>query len=370
VRFVLVLIFFLLLQMPAWAGLKIGVVLPLSGKEARRGETIRDFLLELNQRFYLRHGLHLKLLFYDSKGKPSRAVKAVEDAFFDGVRVIVGPLKPECAPRFYEKARSLGLPMVVTAGEINPMKYLREPPGPIFRTGVSSRAAVKTLYRCLKRRGYHRVGLLLTNDAFGREGEKWLKAYATEYAIKIVTKRYFGVHDTDVTVHLQALLSCEAVICWAPPRSSFVVARNLSQEAFNLPVFFSHLVAWEGFLRESQGLYGRPFVGAAFLAEDNAPVDPEALAVWRSFVNRYDVLRDPALAAFADALIFIKTGALRAGYRYWVRGLEKTGLVRGLTGLYFLSTDDHYGLLPGSVGVFRYQWLRYEPVCAPQAGVL
>ncbi len=369
-RLVFVFIFFFLLQVSAEAALRIGVILPLSGKQAARGEAIRAFLLELNQYFYRHHGLHFDLRFYDSQARPSRMAKLVEKAFFEGAETIIGPLNPDGARPLYQAARKLRLPVVITAGEINPVKYLREPIGPVFRTGLSSRTAVKVIYRCLQRKGYHRIGLLLTNDSFGREGEKWLLAYATEFAVKIVAKRYFGVHDTDVTVHLRALLSCDAVVCWAPPRSSWVVARNLSREALNLPVFFSHLVAEEGFLRANAGLYGRPFVGAAFLAGEKAPVDQGVYALFRSFRERFGFPRDPALAAFADAFLFVKIGAVRAGYTHWVRGLERVGLVRGLTGLYFLSTDDHYGLLPGSVGVFRYQWSEYDPVCPPKAGVL
>jgi len=371
VRFLLLFIVCLFFwQLPVQAGLRIGIILPLSGKEAQRGEAIRAFLLELNQRFYLRHGLHFDLRFYDSKAKPSRVSKLVKEAFFDGVGAIIGPFNPAGASHLYQAAQKFKIPVVITTGEINPIKYLREPIGPVFRTGLSSRMAVKVIYRCLQRQGFHRIGLLLTNDAFGREGERWLTAYATEYAIKIVAKRYFGTHDTDVTVHLRALLSCEAVVCWAPPRSSAIVARNLSQEALNLPVFFSHQVAWEGFLRREAGLYGRPFVGAAFLAGDAAPIDPQISVLYQAFRQRFDFLRDPVLAAFADAFLFVKIGALRAGYAYWSRGLEQAGLVRGLTGLYFLSKDDHYGLLPGSVGVFRYRWSGYDPVCPPRAGVL
>ena len=267
------------------------------------------------------------------------------------------------------EARRLALPAIITSGDFHPVKELGKPFGPYFRTGLSPRAAVKVLYRCLKKKGYHRIGLLLTKDDFGREGERWLLAYATEYALKIVGKRYFSRHDTDVSVHLESLLEAEAIVCWASKEAAARVAQNAAFNHFAIPIFFPHVVAGEPFLRKNAGLYGRPFVGAAFLSEKGFSGAPGLKDLFERLRLEGLLFRDPIFASYADALLFLRAGLKLGGAKGWVRGLERAGLVKGLTGLYFLSRDDHYGLLPASVGVFRYRGNQYEPLCLPSPNI-
>ena len=343
----------------AWAGLKAGVVLPLSGRDAFQGQALKDWLEEVKFRFTP----SINLVFYDSEGKCGRLQKIVDQAYWDEVDVLIGPLNPSCVPELLKEARLLAIPAIITSGEFHPVKEIGKPLGPYFRTGLSSRAAVKALYSCLRKGRIKKIGLLLTQDAVGREGEKWLLSYALEYGLQIEGKRYFGVHDTNISYHVEAFLGCEAVICWAPPETAARVAESLAAQNFGLPVYFPHFVAKEAFLRDHAGLYGRPFVGAAFLA-GRGPFPPKIRRFYERWRKETEVLRDPAFAAYTDALLFLREG-LRRNRRRWLKGLEKAGLVKGLTGLYFLSTDDHYGLIPGSVGVFRYRWFKYVPVCRP-----
>jgi len=354
---------------PVLASLRVGVILPLTGDQARLGQALQAWLEEVNLYFARNYGLSFRLRFFDSTSRCRKMPQIVEKAFLEGLNVLVGPAQPACAAALLKEARRLGVPAVITSGDFHPVKSFRTPLGPYFRTGLSTRAAVKVLYRCFKKKGWHKIGLLLTKDPVGREGERWLLAYATEFALKIGGKRYFGLKDTDVSVHLEALLSCDAVVCWAPPGASYRVAKNLTANRFGIPVYFSHLVAGEPFLKEHAGLYAHPFVGAAFFSENDFPGDKGLKRLFEKLYLSKTTWRHPVFAAYADAFNFLRIGVLKGGTAGWRRGLERAGLVKGLTGLYFLSTDDHYGLLPASVGVFRYQWFRYEPVCKPTANI-
>ncbi|WP_169352791.1 ABC transporter substrate-binding protein [Thermodesulfatator atlanticus] len=363
------LIFFVLfLAQSTWAALKVGVVLPLSGKDAQAGQELQLWITDLS-RYFAKKGVYFELFFFDSQGNPYRIKKVVENAFFKRIDVLIGPFTGSCAGPLVKEAKSLNIPVIITAGEINPIKFLRNPLGPVFRTGISTRAAVKVLYHCLQKQGIHRIGLLLTKDPIGQEGEKWLTAYATEHAIKITKKRYFGVSDTDVSYHLEQMLDCEAVVCWAPPRSCANVARNVFRQGYKIPIYFPHFVADEPFLRENQNLYAFPFVGAAFLTPDKFPGDKNILNLWLTFHSAFGIPYRASFASYADALIFLTHAVKKGGYRHWLRELDKLGLVKGLTGLYFLSTDDHYGLIAPSAGVFSYDGFNYEAVCKPQRGI-
>ncbi|OAG27330.1 ABC transporter substrate-binding protein [Thermodesulfatator autotrophicus] len=364
---IFLLLFFFLSQSFVWAAIKVGVVLPLSGKHYILGQQLKYWLEELNYNL-VRQNIYLDLIFLDSKGKPSHIKKVVEQAVWEKVDVIIGPVVPGCAEPLVREARLYGIPVIVTSGEINPIKYLRTPPGPVFRTGISTRVAVKALYRCLKKRGVQKIGLLLTRDPLGREGEKWLYAYATEYALKIAKKRYFGLYDTDITPHLEDMLDCEAIICWAPPESSLRVAKNIRRSSYALPVYFSHMLADGYFIRTN--FFILPFVGPGFFYQGkNFPGDKTLLNIWLVYKKQYNLADNIYFAAYTDALIFLKESIRKGGYRNWVKAMEKLGLVKGLTGIYFLSPDDHYGLLPASLGVFQYNGFNFGAICRPQRSI-
>ncbi len=351
-----------------WAGLRVGVVLPLSGVNAREGQILKAWVETIVTHLWSPD--EIELVFLDSQGRPSLMSNLVKEAFLKDVQVLVGPARPECAAPLAQKARKLRLPLIVTSGEVNPIKQIYHPMGPVFRTGLSTRAAVKVLLHCLHKKGYKEIGLLISDDFWGHEGQRWLEAYAAEYALKIKKIRVFGPQDTDVTFHLEALLDTQAVVCWAGPWASLTVARNINQMGLKLPVFFSHFISAEGFLQSYPALQGKPFVGAAFLAPQDSFVGNKQLyTLLKQFVLAQDITYDLSLAAWADAFIFLKKGLEHAAGQGLVKGLEKVGLLKGVTGYYFLSPDDHYGLMPATVGVYRYQALTYEPVCLPSKGI-
>ncbi len=349
---------------PLWAYLKVGVVLPLSGVQTREGQVLQDWVNVLTSALWSPGSI--QLVFLDSQGKASRMPAVVKEAFVQGVDVLIGPARPTGAPLLAQEAQKLDLPLILTAGEINPIKQINHPIGKVFRTGLSTRAAVKVLFHCLHQKGFHQIGLLISNDYWGREGQHWLEAYAAEYTLKIKATRFFGPKDTDVTFQLNSLLDTQAIVCWAGPWASLTVARNADQLGLKIPIFFSHHISPEGFLQTYPELQGKPFVGAAFLAPraffyGNAQI----YDLLKEFVRTENITYDLSLASWADAFLLLKRGEEFALHHRLAKGLTKVGLLKGITGYYFISADDHYGLLAPTVGVYQYQDLTYEPVCKP-----
>ncbi len=355
---------------PLRAAIRVGLVIPLSGIEAKEGTILNKWANELAL-FLSKTGLEVNIIPLDSQAKPSHIPRLVREASSSNVTVLVGPAIPECATALVREAKRLKIPLILTSGEINPVKQIGNLPGPVFRVGLTTRKAVKVLYQCLKQKNYHQIGLLVTTDYFGKMGEMWLKAYAAEYRLHIKKVRYFSPYDTDVTAHLEALLDTGVVVCWAGPWASITVARNINQMKPGVPVYFSHHIAAEGLLHEYPSLIDKPFVGAAFLAPDGLPLEDKSLyKLLEDFLKKENLTYDPSLTALADAFVFLKKGLEEDGQKDLIKGIENAGLIKGLTGFYFLSPDDHYGLLPSTVGVFKYQNEAYQPVCLPQTGIL
>ncbi len=367
----IVLIWLLVLASPVSAIIKVGLVIPFSGIESKEGIILENWANKLTSFISNSTGIKIELVLFDTQAKPIYIPAIVKKAFLSNVQVLIGPLNPECATILVQEANKWKIPLILTAGEINPIKQIKKPPGQIFRVGLTSREAVKALYHCLKKKGYHQLGLLISTDNFGKVGETWLKAYAAEYGLNIKKIRYFSPYDTDVTAHLEALLDTEAVVCWAGPWASITVARNINQLGLKLPVYFSHYICAESLLQDYPSLTDKPFVGAAFLAPNELSIeDNDVYKLLKMFLMRENLTYDPYLTTLADAFIFLKKGLENTDPKNFVKTLENVGLIKGLTGFYFLSPDDHYGLLPATVGVFKYQEKFYKPVCQPKADIL
>ncbi|MBX6422799.1 ABC transporter substrate-binding protein [Thermosulfurimonas sp. F29] len=341
-------VFFLILTLLSPArGAKVGLLFseknPLTPRAvALAWEMASSFRLE---------GLPLGLAVYDPGPGGKKALSAVRRARSEGVSLLIGPLDPAANEAALTAARAFGLPIVLLAGDLDPLKIPGEPFRGVFRTGLSPRLAAKGILRCLAARGVKRVGLLLSLNREGRTGLKWLRIYAWEYRLRIQKTVWFGPEDTYLYPKFEDLLSAEAVIVWSDRKSAAKVARALRDYGLRIPVVFGPEVADEEFLAAHGELTGYPFPATALYLPARVRLTGGNLS--------------PETAALVDALYLIRT-VLAKGLPLTERSLEELKKVRLPGGTYYLSSDDHYGLLPESVGLFTYGPEGFRVYCAPE----
>ncbi len=334
------------LALPARAA-RVGL---LFSEESPRLREALALAWELASNFRLK-GLPLWLALYDPGPRGERALSVVRKARSEGVSLLLGPLEPAANRAAISAARAYGLPLILLTGEFDPLKIPGEPFRGVFRTGLSARMAAKGILRCLSARGYRRLGLLLSLNPAGRTGLKWLKVYAWEYRLKLVKIVWFGPGDTYLYPKFEELLSAEAVVVWSDRESALKVARALSDHGLRIPVVFGPELADETFLARHSELFGYPFPATAlYLPERHrslgSPLSPE-------------------IAALVDALHLVRT-LLARGRPLSERALEGLERVNLPGGTYYLSSDDHYGLLPTSVGLFTYGPEGFRAYCPPE----
>ncbi len=276
---------------------------------------------------------------------------AIRKARWDGVGVLIGPLGRTDPEPFIRAAQSYRIPLILTHGDFDPMRVPGEPFQGVFRTGVSYRLAAKGLLRCLSRKNWREVGLLLSLDQAGRSGIKWLKAYAWEYRIHLARVDWFGPRDTALAHKLEPFIPMQALIVWCGREAALNVARAIKELGLKLPVFFGPEVADERFLEAHPAFSGLYFPGTA---------------LFTSLLGRTLPWRSLELSALVDAFYLVKILQEKGRYPS-EKSLESLGLIRLPGGWYYLSPDDHYGLLPSSVGVFTYEAGEFRPLCPPKA---
>ena len=295
------------------------------------------------------HGYSLVVRFYDPAGRPERLFYLVRRARRDGVAFLLGPLDPRLNPQAIEAAQAYRLPLILLSGDYDPLRIPDEPFAYIFRTGLSPRTAARVLLQCLSRKGLKRVGLLLSLNAEGRRGLKWLKLYAWEERIRLVHTAWFSPKDTYLYPQFEELLSAQAVVVWCDRQSALKVVREKERYGLGLPLFLGPAVADQEFLQTHPSLYGYPFPATALFARDSLAGIPLNLS----------------RAALVDALALLEKLAAR-GLSPTTRAVENLGPVRLPGGLYYLSNDDHYGLIPQSAGVFTYGPSGFRAFCQPK----
>lgn len=145
---------------------RIGVVLPLTGKQQRVAQkTLRGLQLGLGIFGNNRSGYELAVI--DSSGNPAVARRAVESLVAeDNVIGIVGGLTSKEAQAVASKAQEFGVPTF----SLSQKAGLTEIGNYVFRNALTSEMQVKQLvHEAIHKRGLKRFALLYSNDAYGQE---------------------------------------------------------------------------------------------------------------------------------------------------------------------------------------------------------
>ncbi|QJA06023.1 ABC transporter substrate-binding protein [Thermosulfurimonas marina] len=337
-RILLCVVFFLW----PWA-LQAFTVGALFGTETPEAELARILASQARLR-----GHALQVKFYDPSGEPQRIFPLVRRAREEGVRFLLGPLDPRLQSEALTAAQAYRLPLILLSGDYDPIRVPDEPFAYIFRTGLSPRMAARVLLSCLSRKGLRRVGVLLSLNEVGREGLKWLKIYAWEARLRLTKVAWFSPEDTYLYPKFEELLSTEGVVVWCDRESALKVVQEKERYGLGLPFFFGPELADEEFLRTHPSLYGYPFPGTALFGRRLPTAVPLNLE----------------RAALVDALALLEEIAAR-GLPPTAESLEALGPVTLPGGLYYLTNDDHYGLVPESAGVFTYGLAGFQPYCPP-----
>lgn len=143
----------------------IGVVLPLSGKNAGVGQrALRGIQLGLGLND---PNSNLTLAVMDSEGNPDTARRGVERLVKeDNVIAIIGSLLSKTAPAVAAKANDLGVPTI----GLSQRPGLTEAGPVIFRNALTEEMQVRQLVRsAMEDLGLKRFAILVPNDSYGTE---------------------------------------------------------------------------------------------------------------------------------------------------------------------------------------------------------
>jgi len=340
----------------AQAPIKIGASLSVTGPAAFLGDpeikTLQLYIEKINGEGGVL-GRKLELVSYDDGGDPNKAngfaKRLIEE---DKVDLIIGGTTTGATMAMVPLVEKAEIPFISLAGAvviIEPVKKW------VFKTPHTDRMAAEKVFEDMKKRGFTRVGLLSENSAFGQSGKKETLGVAGKYGMTIVADETYGPKDADVTTQLTKIKNAQgvqAILVFGFGQGPAVVTKNYGQLGITLPMYQSHGVASEEYIKISgKAAEGVRLPAAALLVAkalpNNDPQKPVVTGYENTFRDRFKQEVSTFGGHAYDGLMIAVNAIKRAGTtdKAKVRdAIEQTKGYMGTGGAFNMSPTDHMGL--------------------------
>lgn len=336
--------------------IKIGSVLSVTGPAAFLGDpelkTLQLYVDDLNKKGGVL-GRPLQLVHYDDgsdAGKANGFTKRLIDD--DKVDILVGGTTTGSTMSAVPLAEKAGIPFISLAGAvviIEPVKKF------VFKTPHTDRMAAEKVFEDMKKRGISKVALLSETSGFGGSGKKETELVAGKYGITLVANETYGPKDTDMSPQLTKIKNTagvQAVFVFGLGQGPAIVTKNYKQLGIALPLYQSHGVASDEFLKlAGPAAEGVRLPSPAQLIPEKLPANDPQKPVVSAYAQAYKTAYKTDVSTFGgyayDGLMLAVDAIKRAGStdKAKVRdALEATKGFVATSGTFNMSPTDHMGL--------------------------
>ena len=336
--------------------IRVGVVISVTGPAAFLGDpqlkTLQLYVEKINKEGGVL-GRPLELVQYDDGGDAAKAnsfaKRLIEN---DKVDILLGGSSTGSTMAMVPLAEKAETPFISFAGAVVIVEPTRKW---VFKTPHTDRMAAEKVFEDMKKRGITKVALLSETSGFGQSGRKETQAVASKYGITLVADETYGPKDTDVTAQLTKIKGTpgvESVFVFGFGQAPAVVTKNYAQLGMTIPLYQSHGVASDEYLRLSgPAANGVRIPSPALLVYDKlASSDPQQKVV-SDYAKTYALRWKEHPSTFGgyayDGLLIAVDAVKRAGGtdKAKVRdAIEKTKGFVGTSGIFNMSPADHMGL--------------------------
>ena len=233
--------------------IKIGAVLSVTGPAAFLGDpelkTLQMYVEDLNTKGGVL-GRKLELVHYDDGSDANKAngfTKRLIDN--DNVDVIIGGTTTGATMSMVPLVTKAEVPFISLAGAVVVIEPVKKW---VFKTPHTDRMAAEKVFEDMKKRNLTKVALLSETSGFGQSGKKETEAVAAKYGITLVANETYGPKDTDMSPQLTKIKNTagvQAVFVFGLGQGPAIVTKNYKQLGMALPLYQSHGVASDEFLK-------------------------------------------------------------------------------------------------------------------------
>lgn len=343
----------------AFADVKVGVILSLTGPAASLGIPVKNTIDILPRQIGEEK---VDFIVLDDASDPSAAVRAARKLIEEEkVDIIFGPSVTPTSLAVVEVAGPGKTAMVSAAGSAVIARPVEGNKQWVFKTAPEEPAMAARVYGQMERDGDKTVGFIGFNDAFGDSFIGAFKKVAGERGIEVVADERYNSKDTSVTAQALSVIAAapDAVVIGASGTPGVTPVLELRSQGYDGAIYINQGMANPDVLRVGKdGLNGvmlavPPVLVAEQLAE-NDPIRPVAL----NYINAYEGKYGPGTrslfgATIWDAWLILENSVPRAlakakpgtvEFRTALRdAYETTPELVGTQAIFNMTTTNHNG---------------------------
>ncbi len=340
------------------APLVVGGMFSITGPASYLGEpernTLKMMVDEINAKGGIK-GQPVKAVIYDDEANVTKARLHAEKLITNDKAVaIIGPSLTHTSMTVLDVTQKAKVPLISCAAGVGITSPAKERVW-VFKTAQTDQMAVARIFQYLQKQGTKKVALLTVSTGFGVSGKQQLETQAPKFGLEIVGNEVFGEKDTDMTPQLTKIrgTDAQAVICWGTGPAPALVAKNMKQLGFTIPLVQSHGAASKKFIELAGDAADGIILPAGKLAifKQLPDTDPQK-KVCQAFDDMYSKKYGAPASSFGgyayDAMQMLgqaleKAGADKSKIRDALEGIKD---YQGVSGVFNMSPDDHNGLTP------------------------
>lgn len=334
--------------------IKIGAILAQTGPAAFLGDpeekSLRMLVDEINGKGGV-NGHTIKLITKDSAANPAKAISFTRQLIEEErVFAIIGPstsgetlkIKSIC-----DKNKTILFSCASAELIVNPVARY------VFKTAPSDSYAARKIFMTMNSMNITKIAVVTGNTGFGKAGKGQLKKLAPEYGITILEAETYDKKATDLTALVTKLKSnpdIQAVINWSIVPAQSIIAKNIRQIGWDVPLFQSHGFANIKYVEAAgAAAEGIIFPASRVIAAETLPAGPTKDFLV-GYKTGYESMYKEEISTFGghsyDAMLILAKAIEVAGSdsEKARSAIEKISGFTGTAGEFNFSPTDHNGL--------------------------
>jgi branched-chain amino acid transport system substrate-binding protein len=335
--------------------IKIGAILAVTGPASFLGgpeaRTVEMLVEQTNAAGGI-NGQKVELIIKDSGASPEKAISFAKQLIEEEqVLAVIGPSTSGETMKIKKIFEEAGTPLISCAAAeviVNPVaKY-------VFKTPQKDSYAAQKIFQTMKDLGISKIAVLAGNTGFGKAGKAQLLKLAPEMGIDVVETEVYDKKTKDlsaVVAKIKANKDVQAVVNWSIVPAQAIVAKNMRQAGWDVPLFQSHGFGNIKYVETAgAAAEGIIFPCGRLLVADLLPEKHPQKALLTDYIKAYEGKYKETASSFGgyayDAYIIVKAAIEKAGTdKEKIRAeIEKIQNLPGTSGIFNFSAKDHNGL--------------------------
>lgn len=335
--------------------IKVGAILAvtgpasfLGGPEARTLEMLAD---EVNKSGGI-NGKKIELIIKDSGANPEKAISFAKQLIEEEqVVAVIGPStsgETMKVKKIFEQGSTPLLSCAAAEVIVDPVAQY------VFKTPQKDSYAAQKIFETMKEMGISKIAVLAGNTGFGKAGKDQLLKIAPTMGIEVVATEVYDKKSTDlsaVIAKIKANKDVQAVVNWSIVPAQAMVAKNMRQAGWDVPLFQSHGFGNIKYVEAAgAAAEGIIFPAGRLLVADSLAADHPQKALLSKYITDYEGAFKEEASTFGghgyDAFIILMAAIEKAGPdKAKIRDeIEKLQNLPGTGGIFSFSAEDHNGL--------------------------